>query len=72
MPKSTWGAASDAVILPIIKDYTGDDIKELAKLISVAYPFGERKNHPYKMYLKRAGHHLYEWNYLRELKARCS
>lgn len=49
--KSLWRERAAQVIYKIIKDNPGITIKELRKKISKAYPFGERKYHPYKIWL---------------------
>ena len=49
--KSSWRIKSAQVIYKIIKENPGVTIKELHKKISEAYPFGERKYHPYKIWL---------------------
>lgn len=49
--KSPWRVKSAQVIYKIIKENSGITIKELRKKISKAYPFGERKYHPYKIWL---------------------
>ena len=49
--KSHWREESAKVIYKIIKDNPSISIKELRRKISKAYPFGERKYHPYKIWL---------------------
>ena len=49
--KSPWRERSAQIIYKIIRDNPDIAIKELCKKISEAYPFGERKYHPYKIWL---------------------
>ena len=49
--KSPWRERSAQVICKVIKDNPKATIKGLHKKISKAYPFGERKYHPYKIWL---------------------
>jgi hypothetical protein len=46
-----WRTYSVKVIRQVIADNPGLDEPALRKKISEAYPFGERANHPYKMWL---------------------
>lgn len=53
---SHWRTTSRSVILRTIADAPpGTDISALFKLVSKAYPFGERKMHPYKIWLSEVG-----------------
>lgn len=47
----TWRGISSEIIRKVIKDNPGLSDKELKKLISSNYPFGERSHHPYKIWL---------------------
>lgn len=46
-----WRYRSREVISTIIQANDGKPEAEMRKLISLAYPFGERRNHPYKIWL---------------------
>lgn len=47
---ATWRDKAATVISDVIRQNPGMEQKELRKLISAAYPFGERKHHPYKIW----------------------
>ncbi len=47
----TWRDIARPIIQKIIIENEGRDSKELKKLISNEYPFGERQYHPYKVWL---------------------
>lgn len=50
--KSWWARRCRMVILPIVSCWTPETgIAELRKRLSAAYPFGERKHWPYKVWL---------------------
>lgn len=48
--KSWWREHAAPIITQIIKDNPDKSEKEVRKLISAAYPFGERAYHPYKIW----------------------
>lgn len=48
---SHWRQRARAVIQKVIKDNPDKKGKELLRVISEAYPFVERKYHPYKIWL---------------------
>lgn len=48
---SRWRRASRIVIEKVMKENPDASKEELRKLLSAAYPFGQRKHHPYKMWL---------------------
>ena len=48
---SCWAVASRKVILDVIARVGLDDEKKLRAELSAAYPFGERENWPYKVWL---------------------
>lgn len=50
--KPTWKTHSAVVIQRVIDANPTATTDELKKLVSDAYPFGERKYHPYKQWLK--------------------
>lgn len=47
----TWRDKCKPIIVRVILDNPGLEEKELRKLISKEYPFGERAMHPYKIWL---------------------
>jgi len=49
--KRTWRDSCKPIIARVIKENEGKSEKEIRKAISDAYPFGERKYHPYKIWL---------------------
>ena len=49
--KSKWRVISAEIIYKILKANPGKTDKEIKAIISEAYPFGERKYHPYKIWL---------------------
>lgn len=49
--KSYWRTHSQEVIKKVIAENKGKSEAEIKKTISEAYPFGERKYHPYKIWL---------------------
>lgn len=48
--KSWWREHARPIITQIIQDHPDKTDKEVRKLISDAYPFGERAYHPYKIW----------------------
>ena len=55
---ATWRNKASAVISEVIRQNPGMEPKELRKLISAAYPFGERKYHPYKIWCDEVNRQL--------------
>ena len=51
MRESSWRKSAREVITKVVEENPDASIEELRKLVSDAYPFGERKYHPYKMWL---------------------
>ena len=47
-----WQEIAVATIHSAADGYIGDDLDELEREIRAAYPFGERKRWPYKVWLK--------------------
>lgn len=47
---SSWREQSAAVIARVVAEVGTDDQKALKKALFEAYPFGERKYHPYKIW----------------------
>lgn len=48
---NTWRDSCKGIIHDVLKDSEGKTEKEIRKALSDAYPFGERKYHPYKIWL---------------------
>jgi len=48
---SEWRNIANRVIAKTVKDNPGLPEQELRKKLSEAYPFGERRYHPYKIWL---------------------
>ena len=55
---ATWRDKAATVISDVIRQNPGMEQKELRKLISAAYPFGERKYHPYKIWCDEVNRQL--------------
>lgn len=58
MIESRWRLAARPIIQKIILDNKGKPENEIRKLISAAYPFNERKYHPYKVWLNEVNRQL--------------
>ncbi len=48
---ATWRDNARPIIADVIKRVGSDDEKALKKALREAYPYGERANHPYKIWL---------------------
>lgn len=53
-----WRAKAKQVIRQVMADHPKADPKELRRLVSEAYPFGERKYHPYRIWLDEVNRQL--------------
>lgn len=51
MNQSRWRSQAAPIIQKVLLENRGRDEAEVRKLLSAAYPFGERKYHPYKIWL---------------------
>lgn len=51
MSESHWRTTSNRVIYQVLKATDGQTEREIKKALEDAYPFGERKMHPYKIWL---------------------
>jgi hypothetical protein len=49
--KSYWREKCRTIIARVIAENKGADEQQIRKALSDAYPFGERKYHPYKVWL---------------------
>lgn len=47
----TWRDSARPIIQQVLKENRGKDEKEIKKALREAYPFGERRYHPYKIWL---------------------
>jgi len=47
----TWREKARPVIQSVIEEIGTDDMKTLRKALSEAYPFWEKENYPYKVWL---------------------
>jgi hypothetical protein len=48
---NTWRDKARPIIHKVLKETKGKSEKEIRKALVDAYPFGERENHPYKIWL---------------------
>lgn len=55
---SWWRRKAAEVIVKVIAENPDTDYDALKKLISAAYPFGERNYHPYKIWLSEVKNQL--------------
>jgi hypothetical protein len=46
-----WRSYATPIIVQVLKDTAGKSEKEIMRALLDAYPFGERKYHPYKIWL---------------------
>lgn len=49
--RKTWRERCATVIASVIYDHRGESVDEIRKALRKAYPFGERANWPYKVWL---------------------
>lgn len=47
----TWRDVARPIIAEVIREHGTEDMKKLRKALKEAYPFFERENHPYKVWL---------------------
>jgi hypothetical protein len=50
MKSQTWRDSARPIIHRVLKETEGKDEKEIRKALKEAYPFGERRYHPYKVW----------------------
>ena len=50
MSRETWRDKARPIIAAVIAKYGTDDLRFLRSALRDAYPFGERKYHPYRMW----------------------
>ena len=51
MAHKTWRDSCAVIIAKVLLETKGQDEKAIRKALFEAYPFGERKYHPYKIWL---------------------
>lgn len=51
MSESRWRDRAGPIIARVLKETRGKSEKEIRAALREAYPFGERKYHPYKIWL---------------------
>lgn len=49
--KSDWRERARPIVEQVLKETAGKTEKEIRKALREAYPFGQRKHHPYKIWL---------------------
>lgn len=49
---STWRQKAAPIIAKVIEQHRGEPESQVRKALREAYPFGPRRYHPYKMWLK--------------------
>lgn len=59
MAESSWRPIARRVIQRVIAEVGRDDEARLRKAISAAYPFGDRKHYPYKIWLDEVQRQLH-------------
>jgi len=52
----TWRDVAKPIIALVLKDTQGKDEKEIRKALRAAYPWGQRKYHPYKIWCDEIKH----------------
>jgi len=58
MPASYWRGIAAPIIAEVIAKMEGKPIDKIKVAISKRYPFGERENHPYKIWLDEIARQL--------------
>lgn len=51
MANHTWRDEAAPIIYKVLQETKGKSDKEIRAALKVAYPFGERRYHPYKVWL---------------------
>jgi hypothetical protein len=55
---ATWREMSKKIIMNVIEREGRGDMKKLRKALRDAYPFGERRYHPYKVWCEEVRRHI--------------
>ena len=50
MNSPTWREVAAPIIAAVLAETAGQDEKAVGKALRAAYPFGERRHHPYKVW----------------------
>jgi hypothetical protein len=50
MKYQSWRDSARPIIQKVLQEHQGKDEKEIRKALKDAYPFGERRYHPYKVW----------------------
>jgi hypothetical protein len=58
MTESKWRTRARPVIQRVLKETEGKPEDEIRRAIRDAYPFGERRHHPYKIWLDEVARQL--------------
>jgi hypothetical protein len=58
MTESKWRTHARPVIQRVLKETEGKPEDEIRRAIRDAYPFGERRHHPYKIWLDEVARQL--------------
>ena len=58
MKESKWRTRARPVIQRVLEETKGKPEGEIRRAIRDAYPFGERRNHPYKIWLDEVSRQL--------------
>lgn len=61
MAKGPWRSRAEPIVREIVAEYTGDDERELRRLISEEYPFGPRAHWPYTVWLDVVAKEVAAW-----------
>ena len=65
--KGIWEVRAMNNIRQVVENNPGLNGKELRRAISKAYPFGERKDHPYRIWLRTVKRYMAERTTIREM-----
>ena len=57
--KKTWRECSSPLISAVIAENKGKTEKEIRAALRLAYPYGERKYHPYKVWCDEVNQQLH-------------
>ena len=61
MARGRWRPLAEKAVLEVVAAYDGSDERELRRLVSEAYPFGERKHWPYTVWLDVVAKEVAAW-----------
>lgn len=66
-PTVTWRDIARPIIYQVLKDTAGWEYKEIRRSLRDAYPFGERKYYPYKVWCDEINRQLRRGKYARTI-----